>query len=63
MTYSLSDKITSHFANEGIDGVRLKDCIIVIPNGYGELHRKITGAVTIDKLNELVKEVKERDNG
>ena len=56
MAYSLDDKITSYLENHGVTGARLLDAVIVLPLEKGEMHRRITGVITSEKLDSLIEE-------
>ena len=58
VAYDLDDKITGYLADKGLPNARLADTVIIIPFGDGEIHRRISGVVTKEKLDAIVSEVK-----
>lgn len=62
MPYNLCQKITNYLKEQGIEGARVQESIIVLPTETGEFHRRIVGVVTKDKLDLLIKEYKANQN-
>lgn len=61
MAYSLADKITDYLADCGIEGATIREMIIAIPHpSGGEVHRRVDGLVTPEKLDAIVAEIKQK---
>ena len=63
MPYNLCQKITNYLKEQGIEGARVQESIIVLPTETGEFHRRIVGVVTKDKLDSIVAEYRSNTNG
>lgn len=64
MAYSLTDKITTYLADHGIEGATIREMVIAVPHpSGGEIHRRVDGLVTTEKLDAIIAEIKKhREN-